>query len=119
VVAGGADIWGTADQGHLTLKSRSGDFDAIVQIQGLTVGNPSARAGLMVRQTFAVDSPTFYLSVNPPASIAGRDQGEAGMRVASAAATGLGRRARLTRTSRGHSQCLATADAHGQLVQGL
>jgi hypothetical protein len=85
VVAGGADIWGNADQGHLTLLPRTGDFDVRVQIAGLTLANAISKAGLMGRETMTADSRTLYMSVNPPAP--GRDQGEAGMRVATAGAT--------------------------------
>jgi len=85
VTAGGVDIWGTIDQGDLLLLPRSGDFEAVVQIGGLTISDsvvPNiAKAGLMVRQSFDSNSPTLYLSVNPPGPN-GRDLGEAGARTA-------------------------------------
>src|SRR6185436_270237 len=36
VYAGGADIWGAADQGHMTLTPRSGNFDINLRVQSLT-----------------------------------------------------------------------------------
>jgi hypothetical protein len=41
----------------------------------------------MVRQTLDANSATIYYSVNPPAAIGGRDQGEVGMRPTAGAAT--------------------------------
>src|SRR5438093_2679964 len=64
---------------------RTGDWDEIVQFQSLTAGNAISKAGLMARLTFDPDSPTLYLSVNPPPP--GRDQGEAGMRLTVGGAT--------------------------------
>jgi len=85
VIAGGADIWGMSDQGHLTLMSCTGDWDMRVQIAGLTPANAISKAGLMARESVATNSRALYISVNPPPP--GRDQGEAGMRVTTGGAT--------------------------------
>jgi len=88
VLAGGADIWNSVDQGHLTLQPRTGDFDLIVRVDSLTLATSAdtiAKAGLMARQTFDSNSPALYISVNPPPP--GRDQGEPGQRPSVGAAT--------------------------------
>ena len=88
VAAGGVDIWNSVDQGHMTLQSRTGDFDVIVRVQSLTLATTAdtiAKAGLMARQSFDSNSPALYLSVNPPPP--GRDVGEAGIRATIGGAT--------------------------------
>lgn len=78
VTAGGADIWGVGDQGQLTMKPVSGDFDASVKISGITMADAISKGGLMVRQSYLSNDVTLYISMNPPPP--GRDQGEAGVR---------------------------------------
>jgi regulation of enolase protein 1 (concanavalin A-like superfamily) len=82
VTAGGDDIWDTSDQGHISLKSVSGDFDVKVRVIGLTPVNDIAKAGLMVRETTDPGSPTLHLLANPPPP-EGRGWIEAGRRIAS------------------------------------
>jgi fibronectin type 3 domain-containing protein len=85
VLAGGNDIWNNADQGHLTVQSRSNEWDVIVRVASLTLPDPISKAGLIARQSFDSNSPSLYLSVNPPPP--GRDQGEAGARTTVGGAT--------------------------------
>jgi hypothetical protein len=66
IVAGGADIGGTSDQGHIALGSRTGDFDVKVRVTGVTRSSVTAAAGLMVRDTTEAGGRTIHLSVNPP-----------------------------------------------------
>ncbi len=82
VVAGGADIWGAADSGHLTLKQRTGDFDVRARVARLTrsAADVIAKAGLMVREDLNANSRTLHQLANPPASISGRDIYENGRR---------------------------------------
>ena len=40
VLAGGADIWGASDQGHLTLGAHVGDFDMSMQVTNLVGVDP-------------------------------------------------------------------------------
>jgi len=97
VLAGGNDIWGNSDVGHLTLTPRSGNFDVRVRVQSLTRPDPVAKAGLMVRETLNADSRTLFLALNPaqhqvasavnPSGLVGRDLGEAGQRFLTAGAT--------------------------------
>jgi uncharacterized repeat protein (TIGR01451 family) len=89
VTGGGADIFGTADAGRFASRSISGDFDAKVRVQGLTLtgtgGALIAKAGLMVRATGAADSPTIWLLGNVPPP--GRDLIEPGYRATTTGST--------------------------------
>jgi uncharacterized repeat protein (TIGR01451 family) len=97
VVAGGNDIWDTADRGHLTLKPVTGDFDVHLRVAGLTRPDAIAKAGLMVRESLLANSRTLHQLVNPaqyqaphplnPTGLTGRDLGEAGQRPITTAAT--------------------------------
>jgi hypothetical protein len=83
ITAGGADIWGNGDQGQITWTTKSGDFDAVVEVTGLTMADAISKAGLIVRQsqsfpTVASNDVTLYYSINPPPP--GRDLGEVGVR---------------------------------------
>ncbi len=83
VVGGGADFFGAADTGHYTSQAVTGDFDAKVRINELTLtantgGALIAKAGLMVRQTGDTGSQTLWLMANAPPP--GRDLIEAGYR---------------------------------------
>jgi len=79
ITAGGADIGGAADQGHVALKSLGGDFDLKVRVVGVTPVNSAAEAGLMVRESLDAGSPTLHLLANPPPP-SGRGWIEAGRR---------------------------------------
>jgi autotransporter-associated beta strand protein len=92
VIAGGNDIWGNSDVGHLTLGQRSGNFDVSVRVAGLTRPDAITKAGLMVRETLDANSRTLYATVNPSqlqltTNVPGRDLGEAGRRQATGGAT--------------------------------
>jgi hypothetical protein len=92
VIAGGSDIWGAGDVGHLTLARRTGNFDVRVRVNELTRPDPITKAGLMVRDTLATNSRALFLSVNPSqlqisTNIGGRDLGEAGRRQATNSTT--------------------------------
>jgi len=92
VIAGGNDIWGNSDVGHLTLRQISGNFDIHARVAGLTWADAIGKAGLMVRETTDANSRTLYTALNPPqfqppggfnpTGIPGRDLGEAGHRYA-------------------------------------
>ena len=92
VLGGGADIFGTADTGYYSSRTVTGDFDAKVRVTDLTLtsgtgGALIAKAGLMVRNTSANNSPTLWLLANAPPP--GRDLIEAGARATSGGATGF------------------------------
>ncbi|HXJ61845.1 MAG TPA: lamin tail domain-containing protein [Verrucomicrobiae bacterium] len=56
MTVGGQDIGGTADQFHFSSQQRSGDFDVRVRIEGLSLSDAWAKAGLMARETLAPES---------------------------------------------------------------
>jgi hypothetical protein len=89
VIAGGADIWGNADQGHLTLATRKGDFDVWTRVQTLTRSGAdnSSKAGIMVRENMDAGSRTMNYLLTPPPSIGGRNIYEAAQRAALNGAT--------------------------------
>ena len=71
VVAGGSDIWGNSDQGHVVLGNKTGDFDVAVRLQNMIRPYPTliaegfgrsdtAKAGLMARENFSVVSRTLH-----------------------------------------------------------
>jgi len=85
IVAGGADIWGTSDQGHMLLGQRSGDFDVWARLDSLSrapLDNDGiTKAGIMVRETLDANARKLHYLAEPPAAIGGRDIIEAGVRV--------------------------------------
>jgi hypothetical protein len=91
VVAGGADIWGTSDQGHLTIGQRTGDFDVWARLDSLSrapLDNDGiTKAGIMVRETLDANARKLHFLGEPPASVGGRDIMEAGQRLTVAQAT--------------------------------
>ena len=83
LVGAGTDIWSTADQGYWAYRSISGDFDARVRLDSLSLpatAGPglTAKGGLIVRQTVDGNSPTLHLLANPLPP--GRNLAEAGRR---------------------------------------
>ena len=84
VVGGGADIWGTADQGYLATKPYSGDFDARVRVIDLQGSNNITKAVLTARESTSADSAAITISVNPTNR---RNQIEAAIRPTTGAAT--------------------------------
>jgi hypothetical protein len=91
IVAGGADIWGNADQGHMALGLRSGNFDVWARLHSLSrvTGDNDGitKAGIMVRETFDANSRKLHYLAEPPAAVGGRDIIEAGQRTATAGTT--------------------------------
>lgn len=86
IAAGGADIWGTADQFHYVHNFRTGDFDVKVKVARLDPTHASAKAGLMARETLDGPSATIWaitMSDRPP----GRRVYEAGRRTTAAGPT--------------------------------
>ena len=90
LVGTGLDIWGNADQGYWAYRPVSGDFDARVRLDSLSLptnAGPAlvAKGGLIVRETTAGGSPTLHLLANPLPP--GRNLAEAGRRTAVDGAT--------------------------------
>ncbi|MBN2507230.1 MAG: hypothetical protein JXQ71_11095 [Verrucomicrobia bacterium] len=66
VVAGGADIWGTADQMHYVWTEVSGDFDIRVRVEGLVYRDANSKAGVLARASTNADSANVGMFVTPP-----------------------------------------------------
>ena len=75
VIAGGTDIWNRADGFHYGYQSRVGDFDVRVQVSRLDAINMWSKAGLMVRESLAPNSPQLSVMVTPVGSTADGGQG--------------------------------------------
>lgn len=56
IVAGGADIWGAADQFHYVYQQASGDIDVKVRIASIGYADAWSKAGVMIRQSLDADS---------------------------------------------------------------
>ena len=86
VTAGGADIWGAADQFHFVYNQRSGDFDVKVKVQRLDAAQRWSKGGLLARETLDGASATIHTyttPVDPP----GNHGYEVGIRTNSGGAT--------------------------------
>jgi autotransporter-associated beta strand protein len=67
IVAGGTDIWDSADGFHFAYGARTGNFDVVVRVESLVPRNPFAKAGLMVRENLTGGSRNLTAVVAPPA----------------------------------------------------
>jgi hypothetical protein len=56
IKAGGADIWGEADQFTYVYKEMNGDFDVSVTVHSLELTNDWSKAGIMARQDLSPGS---------------------------------------------------------------
>jgi hypothetical protein len=66
IVAGGTDIWDSADGFHFAYGARTGDFDVRVRVESLVARNPFTKAGLMVRENLTGGSRNLSAVVAPP-----------------------------------------------------
>lgn len=65
VGSGGTDIWGTADQFHLTAQTVNADGTVGGQVTTQTYTDPWAKAGFMLRQGNDPGAPYYYVFVTP------------------------------------------------------
>ena len=65
VEAGGTNLWGTSDQFRFVYQAVSGDCDIITRVADVSDTNPKAKAGLMIRETLASNSPHYFLFATP------------------------------------------------------
>jgi hypothetical protein len=65
MTAGGADIWGTADQFHFAYKQLSGNGSITARVVSVTNTDPWAKAGVMIRETLAANSKHTMVIVTP------------------------------------------------------
>jgi len=63
IVAGGVDIWEKSDQFHFAFKEIAGDFDIAVRVESFTPAHLYSKAGIMIRETLAADSPHLMFFV--------------------------------------------------------
>lgn len=61
IEAGGSDIWGTADSYRFVFKQFSGNFDIRCRVKALTLTDPWAKVGVMVRQSMSVGSSHAFM----------------------------------------------------------
>jgi hypothetical protein len=74
VVAGGADIGGTADSFHFVHQSLMGDGEIIARVAALNGGEPASKAGLMFRASLDPGAPAVMLAVLGDPAAGGRLQ---------------------------------------------
>jgi hypothetical protein len=56
VTAGGADIWGTADQFHFVYQQLTGDMEIVARVDSLRDVNSWSKAGVMIRESLLAGS---------------------------------------------------------------
>jgi hypothetical protein len=69
-VAGGGDIWGTADSFHFVSQSLSGDGTVSAQVTSQQNTSPWAKAGVMLRATTDPGSPYYAAFATPGNGVA-------------------------------------------------
>ena len=87
VTSAGADIWLAADSFHFLYEEKTGDFDVRVQLAGITLANPSARGGLMVREDLSPESRNLFAGTY---AVGGQNNWVATVRAETGATTTLG-----------------------------
>ncbi len=65
VIAGGADIWESADQFHFIFREISGDFDIAVRVASFTPAHLYSKTGLMIRESLDTASAHLMFFVFP------------------------------------------------------
>jgi regulation of enolase protein 1 (concanavalin A-like superfamily) len=56
IKAGGADVWGTADEFHYVYRSVSGDFDVVSRVASIQETDPWSKAGVMIRSALTANA---------------------------------------------------------------
>ncbi|HEY0875333.1 MAG TPA: Ig-like domain-containing protein [Vicinamibacterales bacterium] len=56
IKAAGSDIWDPADEFHFVYQPVDGDVEVIARVRSITNVDPSAKAGVMIRESLANDS---------------------------------------------------------------
>ncbi len=65
LTAGGADIWGTADQFHFAYKTLSGGGSIVAKVENVKNTNAWAKAGVMIRETLEPGSKFAAVYIMP------------------------------------------------------
>ena len=69
LTAGGADIWGTADQFHFAYKQLSGVGTITARVISVTNTDPWAKAGVMIRESLAANSAHAAVVITPGSGV--------------------------------------------------
>ena len=78
VRAGGADIWGTADQFHFVYQPIQGDVDIRARVRSISYAARWSKSGVMIRETLDADSPHAFALGSAGAGYAFQRRIEAG-----------------------------------------
>lgn len=70
VNAGGADIWGTADQFHFVYQQIAGDVEILARVDGVTMADAWSKAGVMIRGSLTAGSAHAFALVSAGKGIA-------------------------------------------------
>lgn len=65
VAGSGLDIGGTNDQFHFVFRLARGDCELRARVLSIQNTDPNAKAGVMIRETLAADSPFAMLAIRP------------------------------------------------------
>ena len=61
LTAGGTDVWGKSDQFRFAYRQMTGDGSILALVGGVNVADAYTKAGVMIRDTLAADSPHAYM----------------------------------------------------------
>ena len=75
IKAGGADIWGTKDEGFFTYTKILGDFEVSVKIVNLEKTHLYTKAGIMARSDLSEDSKHIFFQIFPDNSPRNKNNG--------------------------------------------
>lgn len=65
IIAGGKDIWGTADHFQFGYREIAGDFDFTARLESLDMAHDYTKSGLMARESLEADSELVYIFAFP------------------------------------------------------
>jgi regulation of enolase protein 1 (concanavalin A-like superfamily) len=74
MTAGGADIWGAADQFHFGYKQFSGVGSITAKVVSVSNTDPWAKAGVMIRETLDADAKHVMVVVTPGSGVSLQDR---------------------------------------------
>jgi beta-glucanase (GH16 family)/regulation of enolase protein 1 (concanavalin A-like superfamily) len=65
----GADLWGTADEGHFASRAWAGDVQITARIVGFDAANLLAKTGVMIRESLAAGARSVLLNWTPDGTV--------------------------------------------------
>jgi hypothetical protein len=63
ISAAGADIWGTKDEFHYAYIEKTGDFDILTRVEGMTARDLYTKAGIMAREDLSASCRHIYFQI--------------------------------------------------------